>query len=179
MEFYACIIPPPTMKALFVTLAICLAACHKIQAQTPAPIITELREIVADAGTGFRSYRGDVIEHDSSSGVIYYKSTHIPQASTAAHYLIENAKTGSRFYRIRYDVKAMDGMQLRIMKAMAQKYIEEINAMLNSGAFDGRDYKNEDGADVTELKDKRGENIIDYQSDADQQVIIVYGTGRA
>lgn len=164
------------MKTLLLTLACCISASIATHAQEAAPIITELRAVLADAGTGFESYRGNMIETDSSTGVIYYKSTRTPAAAISAHFLIENVKTKHRFYLIRYDVKAMDAMQVRIMTVMAQKYLGELNAMAKTGTYNGRDYKNEDGADVTELKDKSGQNILDYQSDAGQQMIIVYGT---
>lgn len=164
------------MKTFLTTLGLIACTLLRAQAQETAPIVAELRAVLADAGTGFQSYRGELIESDSASGVVYYKSTHTPQASISAHYLIENSKTKHRFYLIRYDIKALDAMQLRIMTVMAQKYMEELNAMASNGKFAGRDYKNEEGADVTELKDKSGQNIIDYQSDADQQMIIVYGT---
>lgn len=163
------------MKKLLLIIVCCVCTHLSATAQETAPAITELRAVLADAGSGFQSYRGEMIETDSSTGVIYYKSTHTPQVSTSAHFLIENVKTKHRFYLIRYDVKAMDAMQLRIMTVLAQKYMAELNAMAGTGKFDGRDYKNEEGANVTELKDKSGQNIIDYQSDADQQMIIVYG----
>ena len=164
------------MKSFLLSIAIFFAALLPLHAQEAAPIVKELRAILADAGTGFKSYRGEMIETDSATGVVYYKSTHTPQASISGHYLIENNKTAHRFYLIRYDIKAMDAMQLRIMNVMTQKYMEELNAMAGAG-FAGRDYKNAEGADVTEIKDKSGQNILDYQSDGDQQLIIVYGTG--
>jgi len=165
------------MNKLLLTLALCFFGTASVSAQEAAPVITELRAVLADAGTGFQSYLGELIETDSASGVIYYKSRHNPQASISAHYLIENNKTKHRFYLIRYDIKALDEMQLRIMTVMTQKYMDELNAMVKTTRFDGRDYKNEEGANVTELKDKSGQNILDYQSDGEQQTIIVYGTG--
>ena len=84
-------------------------------------------------------------------------------------------ETKHAVYIIRYNVKDLDAMYLKLM-IMAQKYMDEFNVIAKSGMYLGRDYKNESGADVTEIKDKDGNNIVDYQSTKDQQMLIVFGT---
>ena len=77
-------------------------------------------------------------------------------------------------YVIRYNVKDLDAMYLKLM-IMAQKYMDEFNAMAKSGMY-GRDYQNESGANVAQIKDNQCHNIVDYQSTKDQQMLIVFGT---
>lgn len=165
------------MKKLLLTLSCCIASILSVYAQDAAPIVKELREVIGGAASSFQSFRGEQIEADSTNGIVYYKSAHKPEASNAGHFLIENIKTKHRFYLIRYELKSMDVMQLRIMTVMAQKYMDELNAMVKTGKYTGRDYKNAEGADVTEIKDAAGNNVVDYQSSAEQQMLIVYGAG--
>ena len=67
-------------------------------------------------------------------------------------------------------------MMLKIMMVIAQKYVDEMNAMVKSGSYTGRDYEKTDGTTVTEIKDLNGVNIVDYQSNKDQHIVLVYGT---
>jgi hypothetical protein len=164
------------MKTLLLSLAFCLPFFAPLHAQEAAPIIRELRALLQIAPTGFESYRGALIEHDSATKTSYFQSKHTPEASTAQHFMFENAATKNRFYMIRYDLGNMDAMHLKIMNLMASKYMDELNTMVQSGSFTGRDYQNEDGANVTEIKDKNGAIVLEYQSDPKQQVIVAYST---
>ena len=164
------------MKKLLLTLALCAPVLSPAFAQEAAPIIKELRAIIADAGTGFKSYKGESAGKDEASGSSFFKSSHTPEASISEHFMFEKDATKHAVYIVRFNVKDMDAMYLKLMMIMAQKYMDEFNLMAKSGKYVGRDYKNADGADVTEIKDNEGHNIVDYQSTADQQMIMVYGT---
>ncbi len=164
------------MKKLLFTLVLCLSFLSSVFAQEVAPVIQELRALLAEAGTGFQTSKGGLIEKDPATGTSYYKTTHPPEVSVSEHFLVEPDSEKPGFYIIRYNVKDMDAMTLRIMMVMTQKYVDELNAMVKSETYVGRDYKTDEGLNVTEIKDTAGRNIVDYRSDAENQMLIVYST---
>lgn len=163
-------------KQLLFSIALCIATVQVAPAQEISTAVTELRSIISNAGNGFKTYKGAIIESDSTSGAIYYSSAQKPVSPMAAHYIIENTQTKHNFYMISYDLTTMDNTQLTMMVVLAEQYMLELNNMVNGGGYTGSDYKNEEGADITEIKDKDGQNILDYQSNGTNQVIIIYGT---
>jgi len=164
------------MKTIILSLLLAFAVASPVMAQEPAPIIKELRSIVADASTGFESYLGEVDGKDEASGTTFYKSKKEPEASISQAFIMEKEATAHRTFILRYNVKDLDAMMLKMMMIMAQKYMDEINAMVKSGNYTGRDYEKPDGTTVTEINDLEGNHIMDYQSTNDQQMILVYGT---
>ena len=164
------------MKKFLLTLALCLPFLAPAFAQEAKPVVKELRAIMEESPTGFASYKGELLQKDESSGAAFYNSSHTPEVSIAGHVLVENPADKLSFYMIRYNTKDMDAMTLRLMMIMAQQYLDEMNAMVKSGKYVGRDYKMDNGMDVTEIKDKEGRMILDYRSDSDNQMLIVYST---
>ena len=61
------------MKNLILLLTLTLTLSTPIFAQEPAPVIKELRSIIADAGTGFQSFIGDADGRDEASATTFYK----------------------------------------------------------------------------------------------------------
>lgn len=164
------------MKKFVLFLLVMLTLATPIFAQEPAPVIKELRSIIADAGTGFQSFLGDADGRNEANGTTFYKSKIEPQASISQGFILEKEATKHRTFVLRYNVKDLDAMMLKIMLIMAQKYVDEINVMVKSGSYTGRDYEKADGTTVTEIRDLKGTQIMDYQSSKDQQIILVYGT---
>ena len=164
------------MKNLILLLTLTLTLSTPIFAQEPAPVIKELRSIIADAGTGFQSFIGDADGRDEASATTFYKLKIEPQISISQGFFLEKEITKHRTFILRYNVKDLDIMMLKIMMVIAQKYVDEMNAMVKSGSYTGRDYEKTDGTTVTEIKDLNGVNIVDYQSNKDQHIILVYGT---
>lgn len=164
------------MKKFLLTLALCLPFLAPAFAQEAKPVVKELRAIMEESPTGFASYKGELLQKDESSSAAFYNSSHTPEVSIAGHVLVENPADKLSFYMIRYNTKDMDAMTLRLMMIMAQQYLDEMNAMVKSGKYVGRDYKMDNGMDVTEIKDKEGRMILDYRSDSDNQMLIVYST---
>lgn len=164
------------MKKFILLLTLTLTFAIPIFAQEPAPVIKELRSIIADAGTGFQSFIGDADGRDEASATTFYKLKIEPQISISQGFFLEKEATKHRTFILRYNVKDLDIMMLKIMLIIAQKYVDEMNAMVKTGAYTGRDYEKTDGTTVTEIKDLNGANIVDYQSNKDQHIILVYGT---
>ncbi len=164
------------MKTIILSLLLAVTAASPAFAQEPAPIIKELRSIVADAGTGFQSFLGEKDGRDEASGTTFYKANKEPQASISQLFIMEKEATKHRTAILRYNVNDLDAMMLKLMMIMAQKYVDEMNAMVKSGAYTGRDYEKEDGTTVTEINDLKGNHVMDYQSTKDQHMILVYGT---
>ncbi len=164
------------MKKVLLTLAFLLPFLAPAFAQEAKPVVKELRTILEGAPVGFPSFKGELLQKDESSGAAFYKSSHTPELSIASHILVENPADKLSFYMIRYTIKDMDAMTLRLMMIIAQQYMDEMNAMVKTGKYVGRDYKMDNGMDVTEIKDKEGRMIVDYRSDADNQMVIVYST---
>ena len=164
------------MKTLALLFLLTFSMAENVKAQEPAPVIKELRNIIADAPNAFDSFLGDANGRDEASGTTFYKTKNEAAVSIAQSFVMHKEATGHRTFILRYNVKNMDAMMLRLMLIMTQKYVDEMNAMIKSGNYTGRDYTASDGSLITEVNDLKGNKILDYQSAADQQMVIVYCT---
>lgn len=68
----------------------------------------------------------------------------------------------------------MDAMMLRLFTSISQQYITEVNEMVKSGNYTGRDYES-NGESINELKDTKCELIFQYISSAKEHVLVFYG----
>lgn len=164
------------MKTLSLLFLLTFAIAGNAVAQEPAPIIKELRSIISDAPNAFDSFLGDADGRDESSGTTFHKTKNPAEASIGKSFVMHKEATGHRTFIIRYNLKNLDAMMLKMMAIITQRYVDEMNDMVKSGNYTGRDYESSDGANVTEIKDTEGTRIMDYHSTKDQQMVIVYCT---
>lgn len=164
------------MKTLSLLFLLTFAIAGNVIAQEPSAIIKELRGIIADAPIAFDSFLGDADGRDEASGTTFYKTKKEAVASIALPFIMHKESTGHRTFILRYNLNNLDAMMLKLMVVITQGYVDEMNAMVRSGNYTGRDYENSNGANVSEIKDLQGNHIMDYQSTKDQQMVIVYCT---
>ena len=160
------------MKKTLIILLITLAIVNA-KAQSTEHLISDLHILLSSAKTNFIDDMGEKYNENAASKTEYYNTKY---ATSGAKSLISKKLTDNTYtyiYAILYDTKGADAA-LKMMP-VTDAYIDELNVMVQSGNYTGRDYKDEDGFDVTEINDKAGKHILDYFSNKEHQNIYIYG----
>lgn len=161
------------MKKLLVLLIPILIFHFHVKAQTEAVVITQLHALLQSAKNNFQNDIGKKIDEDASTKTIYYETL---KSSEAAETFIVHQATGQNMYVITYDGK---GDKIAKMIPIVNQYIDELNNMVKSGNYSGEDYKDKNGKDVTDVKDKAGNLVLRYASNTATQTIYLYGFANA
>jgi len=139
-----------------------------------SPIIKTFREIVADAANDFNNYKVTKISENKEKNYDLYSSKieELPFSSTKIIVPTNNKKP---IYFIKYSIKDLDVMTLKLFTNISEQYITEINEMIKTGKYTGKDVKEKED-DITELYDLKGAHIMDYISNVNAHYIYIYGT---
>lgn len=164
------------MKKLVLLLFIAFSINGNVMSQDVAPVITELREIIADAPNGFQSLVGDVDLKDKASAQTIYKTKTPSGISVKEMFVMEDDASGRRTFIIRYNLADVADMMLRIMLVTTKKYVEEMNVMVKSGNYTYEESTKPDGTNVTVIKNLKGKAVMSYHSSKTQQLVMVHGT---
>lgn len=157
------------MKKIFLILFV-VFAFTKGTAQSP--IIKQFRDIVKDAPNQFTTFQKDLLSDNPEKHNKLYNST-IDDTAISRNF-ITKTEGQNGVYVIRFDVANLDGMMLKMFLMISEQYINELNEMEKSGAYTGRDYQ-ENGENITELKDLKGNVAVEYISTASEHLLMVYG----
>ncbi len=146
-----------------------------LYAQTdPSPAVKQLRSLIESAKTDFKGEMGELITEDKESKINYYKT--LKKTAGAQTFIFKSNNAGATtMYVINYDTEAMDTQMLGLVLVIVGQYINELNVMVKSGLYTGRDYTDEKGMVVTDIKDLNGKYILRYQSNKTKQNIYIYG----
>lgn len=63
---------------------------------------------------------------------------------------------------------------MTMVMTIVDQFIDELNVMIQSGNYTGRDYKDAQSMDITEKKDKKGNRILEYGSDKETQNVYIF-----
>lgn len=159
------------LSMLFATfLLLCISAAAN--AQEVSPLIKELRALVESGKTNFKNEVGAFIKTDQVLKTSIYKTK---KETAAATTLLMQSQDKQRVYMIRYDVANMNADMVGLMAGIVDQYINELNAMVKTGAYTGKDGTDADGLDVTQVYDMAGNHVLDYKSTKEMQSIYLYG----
>lgn len=154
-------------KALFI-IALVIFNFAKISAQSP--IINDFRKIVAERTTAFKNLQGELLQDNVEKGVKIYSTT-IGNSVICKAFITHSNTLGGTFIMV-FNVQEMDVMKLKIFTNMAQQYIAELNDMVKTGNYKGRDY-NEESNTITEITDLSGNVVVKYVSNDKEHMIMV------
>lgn len=157
------------MKKIIVLLLIFIIGLRIAHAQTPAPVIAELRTLLQSAKTNFQGEMGAQIGADSASKMVFYETN---KKTTGAETFISKQSSGQNLYIITYNVKGENAVKLM---PIVDSYVNELNDMIKSGNYKGRDYKDKNGKDVTDMTDNAGNLVLRYASNTETQNLYIYG----
>jgi hypothetical protein len=163
-------------KTISILFTIFVLIQTTIFAQTaPSLAVMQIRHLIESAKTDFKDDQGALIQEDKDTKISYYE-TKKPTAGAQTFIYTSSNPDVTPMYVINYDVKAMDTNMLGLMTVIVNQYIDELNVMVKSGNYTGKDYKDANGMGVTDIKDKDGNYILRYQSNSEKQNIYIYGT---
>ncbi len=167
------------MKKVLLLLLLCLPFTGFAFAPEEKVAITELHALLKAAPTGFAALKGEVLQTDKESGVVIYKSTHIPEVSTARHVIMTGAKAGGPgFYMIRYNLEGLSSPDQLRTTLTRFDYKTEMANMVKEGNYTSRTYDSDEGMKITELKDEKGRVIMDLRVGKDLVIMVIHSTGK-
>ena len=159
------------MKKAILILVFITIAFQNLSAQSP--IINQFREIIKDAPNQFNTIQKDLLQDNTEKNYKIYSSTIEDTAISKA--VISKSLSDGAVYVIRFDVQSLDGMMLKMFTIISGQYITELNDMVKSGNYTGKDYQN-NGETTTELKDLQGNVVVQYISNNTEHLVMVFGT---
>ena len=158
------------MKKLILSAVLTILISASALAQTP--VIKDFRTVVKDIPNQFANLKKDILQDNKDKNYKIYSST-IPDLAISKT-LITVTQAEGPAYIITFKTETMDTMMLRLFTMIAQQYMKEINEMVATGNYKGRDYKS-NGEDITELTDNNGVKVLEYISSPKEHVIIFFG----
>ena len=136
-----------------------------------SPIIKQFREVIKDAPNHFSAFQNELLVDNTEKRSKVYNSKVEDNAISQNFIVKTEGKTST--YIVKFDVTKIDDMMMKLFLIIAQQYITELNDMVKSGAYTGKDYR--EGEDnVTEIKDLNGKTVVKYVSDSKEHYVIVY-----
>lgn len=160
------------MKKIFVSIAF-VTIFLSAHAQTPEQAISNLHLLLQSAKVNFMDNLGQKLNEDASNGLVWYKTKYATLGASSR--IIHQSVDNKNIYFIKYNTKN-DDVYLKLMPTILA-FIEEMHTMEESGNYVRRDYKDNQGMDVTEIKDKDGNHIINYFSNKESQNFYIFGMG--
>jgi len=157
------------MKTKLLIITALVSFGLSVHAQTEAPVITELHQLLLSAKSNFTNEIGKKVEEDTLTKNVYYEAK---KPALVADAFIMHANTGQNMFILNYDAT---GEKLNILIPIVEAYLDELNKMVKTGDYTGEDYKNEKGKAVTDMHDKAGNLVLRYTSDKASQTVYLYG----
>ncbi len=158
------------MKKLILSAAVIFL--FVINATAQSPIIVEFRDIVKNIPTNFQSIKKDLIEENKENNYKLF-GTKLDDNPICDKFIYEPAGQPSVVI-LSFKVKNMADMMFKIFNTMVPQYLTEMNDMVKSGKYKGRDFQ-KDGKGVTEITDLNNNVVLQYQSDAEEHRLMFYG----
>lgn len=155
-------------KIIFVIIGI-FAIHLYANAQTAAPVVIELRQLLQSAKTNFVNDLGKKIEEDPATKNVFYEAA---KPAVEADAFVVHLNAGQNMYVLNYDCT---GEKINKMLPIVEQYLDELNKMVKESDYTGEDYKDKNGKAVTDIHDKAGNLVLRYTSVPATQTIYVYG----
>ena len=158
------------MKKLLWVVAFLFCYSGLVFAQSPA--IEEFRQIISQRDTQFKGLQKEMLQEQPDKGLKIYSSL-LGESGISKSVIAQSTSEGAT-YMIGYNIESMDEMKLRIFSLLVNQYMAELNDMVKSGNYKGRDFQNE-GESITELTDLSGSVVTQYISSPTDHLLIVFG----
>jgi len=137
-----------------------------------SPVINEFRQIISQRDTHFKSLQKEILQDQPDKGLKIYSSL-IGESAISKSVIAQSTAEGAS-YMIGYNIESMNEMKLRIFSLLVDQYMAELNEMVKSGNYKGRDFQN-NGESITELTDLSGSVVAQYISNPTDHLLIIFG----
>lgn len=161
------------LTLLFLVFVLCVYTAH-----AQSPIIQEFRELIKSGQTNFTGEMGEKTQENPENKIVFYKTKRQRDIAVIQSFIIHQTTENSNIYVIKYSLKDAEPKMLKLLTMLVQQYVEELNLMVKSGGYTGRNYKRDNGTEVfnvTEINDKAGNHILDFESNEDTKNIFLFG----
>jgi hypothetical protein len=147
-------------RNIFTLLIILLATLSR--AQDTSAFHNDLKHLITEAQNEFTSIQGKLEYEDTIKHKKYFSPT-ITLGSND-HFIQQLQDSEGTYRALIYSYNLTETNGLTNAVAYLPIILDEFNAMHLSGKYEGRDYKEENGTSVTELKDTEGNYIMELAS---------------
>jgi hypothetical protein len=149
-------------KAILIFISVLLIGTIT-KAQSKEQYLNNFKSLLKEAESDFQNVLGKELEVDSARKSTYYACTKGLSSSFEA--ICINKGDNTTYFTCEYDYSKTT--ELIKANEILPGIIDNINSMIKSGKYKGRDYKNARGEDVTEVKDLEGNYIVEIESKTD------------
>lgn len=149
-------------KSILIIISVFLIVTFT-KAQSKDQYLSNFKSLLKEAESDFKNVLGKELESDSATKTTYYACTKGLSSSFEA--ICVNKGDNTTYFTCEYDYSKTP--ELIKANEILPGIIDNINAMVKSGKYKGRDFKNGRGEDVTEVKDLEGNYIIEIESKTD------------
>lgn len=165
------------MKKNIILIAAIIAFSFSIKAQTTEQIVANFKTLVEEATSDFKNVKGELIVNDSTTSTTFYNCT--KTLGSAFEAVCINTSDNSTYFSSKFEFS--ETKELLKANEILPEIVNEVNAMVKSGKYSGRDYKKTETIDITEVKDLDGNYIIEIESKYDPAgtnnylMFVIYG----
>jgi hypothetical protein len=160
------------MKKILLSLLVLFTISIHANAQDTAAFKKDLLALLKDAQNEFADNQS-ALQYDDTAKHKQYFSSKITLGST--EHIIQQKKDElgtCKVFLCSYDFEDMTALTNAI--TYTPILLDELNKMHQSGNYRGRDFKTDDGSNVTELTDAQGNYVMEIESNSKAMVVRLY-----
>jgi hypothetical protein len=166
------------MKKSFLFIVVILIFGIRSNAQTADQVKANFKTLVIEAATDFKNVQKEVLEIDTSTRTEYYACNKSLGSTFEA--ICVNANDNTTYFSSKFEYSKTS--ELIKANEILPGILDEVNAMVKSGKYKGRDYDKNENVSITEVKDLEGNYIIEIESRTDKVnsnssylMVVIYG----
>jgi hypothetical protein len=148
------------MKKKLFLIIVFMSLLFQSQAQTAAEVKSNFKSLVLEAATDFKKVQKEALEIDPSARTEYFACNKSLGSTFEAICVNSNDNTTYFSSKFEYSKTA----ELVKANEILPGILDEVNAMVKSGKYKGRDYNKSAGVDITEVKDLEGNYIVEIET---------------
>jgi hypothetical protein len=150
----------------------------QVKSQTADQVKNNFKALLLESSTDFKNIQGAVLENDAANKTVYYASSKSLGSTFEA--ICVNSGDNTSYYSSKFEYSKTS--ELIKANEILPGILDEVNAMVKSGKYKGRDYDKSDIISITEVKDLEGNYIVEIESRTDKAnsnsnylMIVIYG----
>lgn len=166
------------MRKILLLIIVFIALQFQGKSQTADQVKSNFKALLFEAGTDFKKVQKEVLEIDASKRTEYYACNKSLGSTFEA--ICVNSNDNTTYFSSKFEYSKTS--ELLKANEILPGILDEVNAMVKSGKYKGRDYDKNETISITELKDLEGNYILEIESKTDKVntnssylMIIIYG----
>jgi hypothetical protein len=166
------------MRKILLLIIVFNSILFQGKSQSADQVKSNFKTLLIEAGTDFKNIQGVFLATDAANKTTYYASSKSLGSTFEA--ICVNSNDNTTYYSSKFEYSKTS--ELIKANEILPGILDEVNAMVKSGKYTGRDYDKNDIISITEVKDLEGNYILEIESktdkvnsDSNYLMIVIYG----